>query len=179
MGEKKKKEEGLGGREELAERLVSLADDLRRGVFNLEGETIPLEEPLRYKWEVKIKGGKLKFELTLNLEKKVSQKAPSRSPSFRVSSPKAIKKTMGAHWKSIMRTLKNGLLPTPDEVNALLETFEAYRPFVDKAWEEQWSLCHEKAQALLQAVREGEREKCVSISAEISALEKECHRKYK
>lgn len=177
MGERKKKEEGLGGREELAERLISLAKDLRQGVFDLGGESIPLEEPLRYKWEVKIKEGKLKFELTLNLERKAFQKTPSRFSSF--SSSKAIKKTMGAHWKSIMRTLKKGLLPAPEEINALLETFEAYRPFVDKAWEKQWFLCYEKARALLQAVRDGDQEKSVAISAEISALEKQCHRKYK
>ncbi len=177
MGELKKKGAGLTAREELAKKLRDLASALEEGRFAFEGETWPLERgPLEYKWEIKIKAKKLKFSLTLELKEFEKEKNKNFRPK---TSSKQIKKTMGAYWKSILRRLKLGELPFLEDIEGLLETFNAYEPFVEKTWQEDWFTCLERVKTLYEVVKGGDISRAQALSAEILALEKDCHRKYK
>jgi len=171
----KRKGEGKALRAEIAQKLEALAKALREGAFEFEGESWPLARDfLEYKWEVKIKEGKLKFSLSFRLDDTGSEQV------FRPhKSPKQIKKQMGALWKSIWRDLRQERLPHPEDVKALEETFRRYEPFVEKAWEASWKECHERVKTLLEALETEDLPRIKTLASEILSLEKDCHRRYK
>jgi len=176
--ETKRKGLGAASRDELALKLEGLSKALREGFFEFEGERWPLpKEFLEYKWEVKIKEGKLKFALTFQLEE-----TPPEVPLSRISfkkSPKQIKKQMGALWKSIWRDIRAGNLPSRSQIEALEECFKAYRPFADQSWEAAWEDCYQKVRKLSEALDKGDFALLETLASEILALEKACHRRYK
>ncbi len=178
----KKKGKGRSSREELAIKLERMVQALREGSFKFEDESWPLPEDfLEYKWELKIKEGKLKFALTFLLHDTPQGKITfsPKGNKKEVLSAKRIKKTMGAYWKSILRDLRAGSLPSPEDISRLEETFHAYRPFVEQSWARSWEECHHKVKALYEASREGDFALVEKLAAEISSLEKSCHRKHK
>ncbi len=178
--ENKKKGEGIAFREELADKLELLSRALRKGSFEFEGESWPLaKEFLEYKWEIKIKEGKLKFSLTLRLDEKTFPEKQIPPKVFFKKSPKQIKKQMGALRKSIWREIRVGNLPSRQEIVDFEKSFQDYRPFVDEAWESEWERCHQKVKKLLEAFDKGDLSLLQTLILEILTLEKLCHRRYK
>ena len=185
--------------ENIAADLMALATDLAQGKLRVGSRLVAIGNPLFIKTKQKITGDTayctLSFQVPLlDSEEKTlltdDQKYPPRK-SFgdkhdkglrlqgRPPEGKKIKKEIISLWKNVFRKLEQGETPTPTEEKALVSAFENYTIFSEPAWQKDWLACFTILREALASARKGNMPKALERAAEVNALTKICHKKYK
>ena len=185
--------------ENIAADLRSLADDLAQGKLRVGSRLVAIGNPLFVKTKQKISGDTayctLSFQVPLldsdkESEPMTGQKhAPKEhqedrgDKNFRLQGRppegKKIKKEITTLWKTVLRKLEQGETPTPAEEKHLVAALESYTVFSEPAWHEDWLACFTILRESLSCARKGDMPKALEYAAEVNALTKACHKKYK
>lgn len=185
--------------ENLAADLTALADDLAQGKLRAGSRLVAIGEPLFVKTKQKITGDTayctLSFQVPLLDSDKKSvpvtgqehaqkERQEDRSgKNFRLQGRppegKKIKKEITSLWKTVLKKLEQGETPTPAEEKSLIAAFESYTVFSEPAWHDDWLACFTVLREALSCARKGDMPKAREYAAEVNALTKACHKKYK
>ena len=185
--------------ENIAADLRSLADDLALGKLRVGSRLVAIGTPLFVKTKQKITGDTayctLSFQVPLldsdkESEPMTGQKhAPKErqedrgDKNFRLQGRppegRKIKKEITTLWKTVLKKLEQGEMPTPAEEKSLIAAFESYTVFSEPAWHDDWLACFTILREVLSCARKGDMPKALEYAAEVNALTKACHKKYK
>lgn len=185
--------------ENIAADLRSLADDLAQGKLRVGSRLVAIGNPLFVKTKQKISGDTayctLSFQVPLLDSNTESEPTTDQKPApkerqeersdknFRLQGRppegKKIKKEITSLWKTVFKKLEQGETPTPAEEKSLVAAFESYTVFSEPAWHEDWLACFRILREALSCARSGDLPKALEYAAEVNALTKSCHKKFK
>lgn len=185
--------------ENIAADLRSLADDLAQGKLRVGSRLVAIGNPLFVKTKQKISGDTayctLSFQVPLLDSNTESEPTTDQKPApkerqeersdknFRLQGRppegKKIKKEIASLLKTVFKKLEQGETPTPAEEKSLLTAFESYTVFSEPAWHEDWLACFAILRQALSCSRKGDLPKALEYAAEVNALTKACHKKFK
>lgn len=185
--------------ENIAADLTALANDLAQRKLRVGSRIVAIGEPLFVKTKQKITGGTayctLSFQVPLldsdkenepvagqkHAQKERQEDRSDRNFRLQGRPPegKKIKKEITSLWKTVLRKLEQGETPTPAEEKSLIAAFESYTVFSEPAWHDDWLACFTVLREALSCARTGDMPKAREYAAEVNALTKACHKKYK
>lgn len=185
--------------ENIANDLMALANDLSQGKLRVGSRLVAIGNPLFIKTKQKITGDTayctLSFQVPLldsdkesipTADQKHAQKERQEDRSEknlrlqgRPPEGRKIKKEITSLWKTVLRKLEQGEIPTPAEERSLVTAFENYTIFSEPAWRDDWLACFTVLREALACAHKGDMPKALEYAAEVNTLTKTCHKKYK
>lgn len=183
----------------IAADLTALADDLAQGRLRVGNRLVEIGNPLFIKTKQKITGDTayftLSFQVPLRASDAESPPTESRKPpqekereakhdkelrlQGRPPEGKKIKKEIANLWKTVAKKLEQDQAPTPAEEKSLLAAFENFSLFSESAWHADWLACFTVLREALAYARAGDMPKAREQAAQVNALTRTCHKKYK
>ena len=180
------------GRSTLAMELRRIAEQLDQGVLLVEGNAVPLGEPLFLKTKRKIKKDRAyltfscKIALTVPAEaparEMAKQPAPARQRPRPVGMPaeaKAMKKEIARLWHEISAKLNAGTQPATADAAKLRRLVEEYRLYTPAAWATDWQACGAVVGRCLDAAAAGDFATARARLADVNRQIKNCHKLHK
>ena len=167
-------------REELADYLTSLAEQIRRGELQVAGLTQKLPPLAAAEILVKEKKGRLVAKLHLSFSTLASYaSAQQQALAAQVESFQVIKKRLAASWTALKKAAAGGNLPG----EALLADFrrdsDAFAQQADPEWQAEMDLYLSHLHNLEQAHRLGQVDMFQHELADIQASLSRCHKEFK
>jgi XXXCH domain-containing protein len=177
MGEK---EGRTMSRQELAEFLQSLSEQLRRGALEAQGRRFPVPDDLEACLEFKDKKGRLTAKLSWSWSTGGDYDRASRG---RVSpgpdSLKAVKKRMSAAFKELQRLISQGAFPDDRTLSDFVDGSRSFAALAAPEWEQAVQKYLNHLANFKQAVATRQPE---AMRQELQALQNcmsSCHREFK
>ena len=187
--------------EDIAADLTALAKDLAQGKLRVGSRLVAIGNPLFVKTKQKISGDTayctLSFQVPLmdsssNKEAELTSShkhAPGGKTGTKYGQElrlqgrppegRKIKKEITSIWKTVVKKLEQGEIPTPAEEKSLIAAFESYTVYSEPAWHEDWLSCFTTLREALSSARKGDMPKAMEYATEVNAITKSCHKKYK
>ncbi len=198
MGKQKKKEYANEGRQATAQRLTRLAGIIADGHANILDREITLGDKVESEWSVKVRDDFIHYELALRIPiegasdpaagttldppgtvapRQVSR-GRKRSSRERYHAKK-IKKTTGALWKVVKKSVGDQVPLSDADIADMLANFKEYDEYVEDKWRESWLECVNAAKRCMDAARQGDFRSAETYLKQVNVLTKACHGKYK
>jgi len=92
---------------------------------------------------------------------------------------KKVKRALGAIWKDVRRDVSAEKRPKGGEAEELVALLDAYGPYVDPAWEKEWTACRQAIEKCLDLALNGDPGEVSRLMDSIEEMEKGCHRRHK
>lgn len=167
-------------REELAEYLASLAEQIRRGELQLAGRRQKLPAQAGAEILVKEKKGRLVAKLRLSFSTLASYAAAQQQAlAAQVEGFKGIKRRLAASWAALKKAAGDGELPAEQVLKEYLEDSEAFAQHADPEWQAEMDMYLSHVHNLEQAYRLGNPEMFRHELADIQTSMTRCHKEFK
>jgi len=155
-------------RQEMADFLEGLAQGLRQGQLEVEGNT----------WRVP-EEGRLSLKLKFRWETLPEYKPEAQKPVVRwQESFKTLKKRLASHFKDLQQTVQQGKFPDPQTLESFSADSQAMAQMADPEWQEAMQAYLDHLAALKRAVAaqdlEATRHEVLDLRVAMSA----CHREF-
>ena len=140
-------------RQGLAGFLESLAQDLRQGKLEVEGNTWSVPEEMEAEVSLKEKKGRLSLKLKVKWETLPEYKPEAREPVVQwQQSFKGVKERLQIYFKDLHATVLQGSFPGPRTMENFIEASLALADLADPEWEEAMQAYLDHLEALKRAV---------------------------
>ncbi|MGQ9921981.1 MAG: GAK system XXXCH domain-containing protein [Desulfobacca sp.] len=167
-------------REELADYLTSLAEQIRRGELQVAGLTQKLPPLAAAEILVKEKKGRLVAKLRLSFATLASYGAAQQEAlTAQVESFQVIKKRLAASWTALTKAAAGGGLPSEAVLADFLQDSDAFAQQADPEWQTEMDLYLAHVHNLEQAHRLGQADMFQHELADIQTSLSRCHREFK
>ncbi len=124
-------------RQGLADFLESLAQDLRQGELEVQGNTWSVPEEMEAKVSLKEKKGRLSLKLKVKWETLPEYEPEAREPVVKWQEAfKAVKKRLEIYFKDLQATVQQGNFPDPQTLENFTEASLALADLAEPEWEE-------------------------------------------
>lgn len=167
-------------REELADTLEEMAAAIRKGTFELAGNSWSVPDALETKFQHKEKKGRIKTRIewqwsTLDEYESAAREAvKSWKQSF-----KNAKKRLGRTFKAMRKAVEEGRIPTDDLLEAFVQDSTYMNDVADPEWKEAMEEYLDHLANLEAAVARGQRDVVAHELRDLGTCMKTCHREFK
>jgi len=166
-------------RQEMADYLEGLAQGLRQGQLEVEGNTWRVPEEMVTKLSLKEKKGRLSLKLKFRWETLPEYEPEAQEPVVRwQESFKTLKKRLASHFKELQQTVLQGKFPDPQVLENFAADSQAMAQMADPEWQEAMQAYLDHLAALKRAVAaqdlEATRHEILDLRVAMSA----CHREF-
>ncbi len=167
-------------REELADYLSSLAEQIRRGELQVAGLTQKLPPQAAAEILVKEKKGRLVAKLRLSFSTMASYASSQQQAlAAQIQSFQVIKKRLAASWTALKKAAAGGTLPDDTLLADFLRDNDAFAQQADPEWQAEMDLYQSHVHNLEQAHRLGQADMFQHELADIQASLSRCHKEFK
>ncbi len=166
-------------RQELADYLENLAQGLRQGQLEVEGNTWTVPEEMETKLSLKEKKGRLSLKLRFRWETLPEYKPEARETVARWQEPfKTLKKRLGGHFKELQQAVQQGKLPDPQTLENFVADAQAMARMAEPEWQEPLQAFLDHLAALQRAVASKDLEATRHEVLDLRVAMVTCHREF-
>ena len=167
-------------REELADYLASLAEQIRRGEIQVAGLRQPLPAHARATISLREKKGRLQAKLHLHFDTLASY-VPQQQAALakELEGFQAVKKRLAASWKALRQAAAGGALPDEHLLAAFVQDCQAFAGQAEPDWEAEMAAFLSHVHNLEEAHRRQQIEMFHHELADIQASLTRCHKELK
>jgi XXXCH domain-containing protein len=164
-------------RQELADYLENLAQQLRTGSFKVEGKPWGVPERLNTKIEIQEKKGcinaKVRFRWSVldEYDEKTRARMVRRQQDF-----KDLKNQLAEVFSELMGLAKLWVMPAESKVMRLVELSGEFAKFADPDWETEMKEYLDLVDNLYDALKKGQMEMFLHVLSDLRTLVRTCHR---
>jgi XXXCH domain-containing protein len=167
-------------RDELADYLTSMAEQLRAGKLSSRKGKWSVPEKLRAKIQLKEKKGRIELKLNCRWSTLGDY---SRQDRERIidwhESMKTVKKRMGSSFKEVMKAADRGTFPGKNSVDDFVETSRIFAAAAEPEWEEAMAEYMDHLENFIRSIEERQHEVMRHEIRDLQYRMKACHREFK
>ena len=166
-------------RRDLADYLENLAQGLRQGQLQVEGNTWTVPEEMEAKLSLKEKKGRLSLKLKFRWETLPEYKPEARETVARWQEPfKTLKKRLGGLFKELQQAVQQGKFPDPQVLENFAADSQAMAQMADPEWQEAMQAYLDHLAALKRAVAAQDLEATRHEVLDLRVAMVACHREF-
>ena len=177
MGEK---DERTFSRQELADYLQSLSEQVRRGALEAYGRDWTVPEAIDVRWQVKEKQGRLAVKLSWSWSTLGDYGRKAKAEVRRWQDDlKMVKKRMGASFKQLQQAVSQGSFPDVRVLGDLMESSRAFAAMAEADWQGAMQEYLDHLANLQHAVATRQQEVMLHELRDLQNCMASCHREFK
>jgi XXXCH domain-containing protein len=174
------KDEQQMSREELADYLKNLSEELRRGALAAQGRHWTVPDDLEVRMEFKEKKGRLVAKLSWSWSTLKDYDAASRDEISRwQDSLKTVKKRLGADFKALQQAVSQGGFPDDRALRDFVESSRAFAAMAEPDWATAMQEYLDHLANLEHAIANRQQEVMVHELRDLQNCMSSCHREFK
>ena len=167
-------------RDEFAEYLATLAEQLREGKMSSAKGSWTVPEKLGAKIQLKEKKGRIELKINCRWSTLADYNEQDRKQiNSWHNSMKAVKKRMGASFKKITRSAAEGKFPDSSSVDDFVETSRIFAESADSEWQDAMDEYMDHLENFVRAFEGGQFEVMLHEIRDLKYRMKACHKEFK
>lgn len=167
-------------RDDLAEHLTALADQLRRGGLTMEKRTWTVPDNLGVRIRVKEKKGRISYRLSCQWSTLADYNTTERDEVDQwKQSMKSVKKELSTAFKRLNKDVKASGMPSTRTLEQLNDSSSAMKQLADPEWMDDMDIYMDHLKNLNHAVDSGQKEVVAHEVSDLRNCMRSCHKAFK
>lgn len=167
-------------RDELAEHLVALADQLKKGGLTMEKRTWTVPDSLLVRIKVKEKKGRISYRLSCQWSTLGDYDTAERDKVDQWKlSLKSVKKELSTAFNKLNQDVKTSGLPSERTVKQLTDSSVAMKQLADPEWSDAMDIYMDHLENLNHAAESGQKEVVLHEVNDLRNCMRSCHKEFK
>ena len=167
-------------REALAEHLISLAEQLRRGGLTMQKRTWTVPDNLGVRIKVKEKKGRISYRLSCQWSTLGDYDTDERKEVDQwKQSMKSVKKELSTAFKNLNKEIKAAGLPSERTLKQFNDSSRAMGELTDPEWSEAMDIYMDHLENLNRAASSGQKEVVIHEVGDLRNCMRSCHKEFK
>lgn len=167
-------------RDDFAEHLIALADQLRKGGLTMEKRTWTVPDALNVRIRVKEKKGRISYRLSCQWSTLADYDTTERDEVDQwKQSLKSVKKELSTAFKNLNQEVKASGLPSEGTLKHLNDSSIAMKQLADPEWSDGMDIYMDHLENLNHAAVSGQKEVVLHEVSDLRNCMRSCHKEFK